>query len=246
MTTLLDSDLAHGDTAAGSFLPGQVKVNGPFHSDSGVVLSGLNLAKWTVVGRNAAGKLVAHDPTATAPDVDAYATGLITMTGQPTAADTITLNGHAITWRASGAGANEVNIGVDATTSAQNLKAIINAAPLTYLMTATGSGLVLALQATTAGVGGNALTTTESTGNLTLGGATLSGGDTGFTVPAPQATVAGVLAQPVDASGGDVPGPYFRTGTFQHDALVWHASLTTLAARQLALIGSQVWVTNLK
>ncbi len=246
MTTLLDSDLANSDLSAASFTENQVLIKGPFQSDAGLVLSGLTLAKYTVVGRNAAGKLVRHDPTATVADVDAYATGAITFTGQPTANDTITIDGHVITWKATGAAANEVNIGLSATASAANLKAIINAAPLTYLVTAAGDALVLELEATTPGSGGNAITLTESTSNLTVSGATLTGGDTGFTVPAPQASIAGVLAQPVDASAGDVSGPFFRTGTFQHDRLVWHASLTTLALRQVACAGSQIWVSNLK
>lgn len=246
MTTVLDSDLANGDLSAGSFTPNQVFIQGPFQSDSVTVLSGLNLAKWTVIGLNSAGKAVAWDPAATNPDVDAFATGAITFTGQPTADDTITINGHVITWKASGAIANQVNVGGSAAASAANLLALINAAPLTYLVTASGTGLVLALQATTAGTSGNAITLTESTANLTVSGATLSGGDTGFTVPALEATVFGVLAQAVDATSGDVKGPAFLTGTFQHDALVWPVAIDTLAERQRSCVGSKLWVSNLK
>lgn len=246
MTTVLDNDLAFGDTAAASFTPDQVKLQGPFRSTSGVLLSGIDAAKWTVVGRNAAGKLVLHDPTATVADVDAYATGLITFTGQPVADDTITINGHAITFKASGAGANQLNIAGTATLTAQALKAMINTGTATYLVTATGDGLVLALQANTAGTAGNAYTTTESATNVTVGGATLTGGDTGFTVPAPESYVAGVLAQASDATDADLSVPYFLTGTFQHDKLVWHASLTTLALRQSAMRGTPLWVDNLK
>lgn len=50
-----------------------------------------------------------------------------TFTGQPTAADTITLGGTAITARASGAINNEFNIGASTQLTAQNLVAAINA-----------------------------------------------------------------------------------------------------------------------
>lgn len=246
MTNVLDSDLANSDLSAGSFTPVQVFIQGPFQTDSVTVLSGLDLDKYTVIGLNSAGKAVVWNPDATNPDVDAYATGAITFTGQPTANDTITINGHAITWKASGAAANEVNIGGSATLSAAALLAVINAAPLTYLVTASGTALVLALQATTAGTSGNAITLTESTSNLTVSGATLTGGDTGFTVPALEATIFGVLAQPVDATSGDVKGPAFLTGTFQHDELVWPVAIDTLAERQRACVGSKLWVSNLK
>lgn len=56
--------------------------------------------------------------------VPASATG--TFTGQPTAADTITLGGTAITARASGAVNNEFNIGTTTQETAQNLVAAIN------------------------------------------------------------------------------------------------------------------------
>lgn len=57
--------------------------------------------------------------------VAAYSVG--TFTGQPTAADTLTLGGQAITARASGAIVNEFNIGATTQLTAQNLVAAINA-----------------------------------------------------------------------------------------------------------------------
>lgn len=50
---------------------------------------------------------------------------------------------------------------------------------------------------------------------------------------APATVAAGVLAQPIAVSQ-TTKVPYFSSGFFNHAALVWHASLTTLAARKLA------------
>ncbi|CAB4143032.1 hypothetical protein UFOVP434_65 [uncultured Caudovirales phage] len=50
-------------------------------------------------------------------------------TGQPTAAQTVTIGSSVYTWRASSVSAFDVTIGVDGTTSAQNLFNAINAGP---------------------------------------------------------------------------------------------------------------------
>lgn len=54
-----------------------------------------------------------------------------------------------------------------------------------------------------------------------------------------------IAAQPIDATGGDVSGPIFQGGYFNHAALVWHASLTTLAQRKAAFEGTEIHVGQL-
>jgi len=104
------------------------------------------------------------------------ATGELTFSGTGTAADTITINGQAITLVASGATGFQANVGASATLTAQAVKAVINANPSTFLVSASGLAAVLTLTAHTPGTGGNSITTTEAGTNTSFGGATLSGG----------------------------------------------------------------------
>lgn len=110
--------------------------------------------------------------------VGVQATGTITFTGQPTAAQVIVLNGTSISFVASGATGNQVNI---AGTIAATLAALmvflqgsldVQLVKFTYSLT----GLVLTLTAVTPGVGGNSLTTTTTVTGATASGATLAGG----------------------------------------------------------------------
>lgn len=106
-----------------------------------------------------------------------HASGSINITGAPAADETVTINGHAITFKTSGATGPQVNIGANAVATAQSLKAVINAAPGTYLVTASGDNDTLLLTALATGTGGNSITLTESAANLTVsGGGTLTGG----------------------------------------------------------------------
>lgn len=104
------------------------------------------------------------------------ATGTITFSGVGTASDTVTINGQAITLVASGATGFSANIGASETLTAQAVKAVINANPTTFLVSARGTAAVLTLTAHTPGTGGNALTLTELLTAGTVSGATLAGG----------------------------------------------------------------------
>lgn len=77
-----------------------------------------------------------------------YAFSEISWTGQPAAATTCTINGQVYTWRAAiGAPANEVLIGVDASTSYTNLYNAINLGPgvtTTYSTATTLNGTTTA------------------------------------------------------------------------------------------------------
>lgn len=104
------------------------------------------------------------------------ATGTLTFSGTGTADDTITINGQAITLKASAVGTYEVTIGGTAAATAQAVKAKINAYPDIFEVSASGDAAVLTLTAHVPGTGGNSITTTESGTGTAFGGATLSGG----------------------------------------------------------------------
>jgi hypothetical protein len=53
----------------------------------------------------------------------------------------------------------------------------------------------------------------------------------------------GIMAQPLTVAASW--NPCFTGGAFNHEALVWHASLTTLGARQVAFAGSDIHIEKL-
>jgi len=64
--------------------------------------------------------------------------------------------------------------------------------------------------------------------------------------PSLGAEVSGIdLSQPIDAATPGVFVPIFISGGFNHEALVWHANLDTLAKRQAAFAGTPVYVQQL-
>lgn len=127
-----------------------------------------------------------------------HSSATITFTGQPTAADTITINGVVIDFVSSlTPGDNdEVLIGATAPATVANLVSMINGTPdgvdpntllPTYgvsSLAGTGvtatvdtTGLIVTLSAAVEGTAGNALTLTESASNVTVSGAVLSGAE---------------------------------------------------------------------
>lgn len=242
MTAVLDPSLAASSIPSDSFTPDQFLLVGPFKTSDGVLLAGLSLAKFAAVGMNKDGKLVAFDPAATDPGVAATAFGSLNFTAQPTAADTLTINSHVITFIASGATGQQVNIGASGAATAANVAAYINAHNATGV-TAAVTGAIVTLEAIAVGAAGNSLTLAKSGTNPTLSGATLAGGLTAFERAAPEATLMGFLAQPIDATSADAKGPYFKEGTFNHLSVPnWPASLATLMQRRAACVGSNVWL----
>jgi hypothetical protein len=97
-----------------------------------------------------------------------------TFTGAPVAAETCTVNGVTFTARASGAVANEFNIGGTVTITAANLAAAINtsvSAGIVGIVTATSSLGVCTVSAVIPGVAGNYLIApTEALTNATVAG----------------------------------------------------------------------------
>lgn len=108
-----------------------------------------------------------------------------TFTDEPTAADTLTINGVAFTARASGAVANEFNLvtggtaPADAAGNAAALAAAINAsttAGIIDVIVASSSAGALTIKSKQAGKVGNGIILSESMGNFTLAGTSLTGG----------------------------------------------------------------------
>lgn len=97
-----------------------------------------------------------------------------TFTGDPTAAETVTVNGVVFTARASGAVANEYNIGANVTAHALALKNAINAsvtAGVADVVRAESALGVVTLYSKQAGKAGNAIVVAEGTTNFAFAGA---------------------------------------------------------------------------
>lgn len=106
------------------------------------------------------------------------ATGTITMTTNPAAADTLTIGGTLITFVASSPTGSQVLIGASATATAANLQQFLAASSDTNILMATYSttGTVTTVTYGAVGTGGNSFTLAKTGSHITLSGATLSGG----------------------------------------------------------------------
>ncbi len=148
----------------------------PFTTGVGAGSAIRNIAKFLEDQVNGRGINVIYYDTAVA----ASTTG--TFTGDPTAADTITINGVVFTARASGAVANEFNfVAGDVTTTAANLAAAINASVTARIIGTVGASSALGVVtffSLIPGSVGLTTTITESLGNFTLAATTFSTGGT--------------------------------------------------------------------
>jgi phage tail sheath gpL-like len=105
------------------------------------------------------------------------ASGTLTFTGAPTAAQTCVIAGQTITARASGAVANEFNIGGTPTASATALAAAINASTaLSGRVTATSALGVVTITCAIPGQIGNGLPLSTGMTNTTVSAAFLASG----------------------------------------------------------------------
>lgn len=105
-------------------------------------------------------------------------TGSFTFAGQPTNLDTITLNGTAVTFVTGTPAAGQVQIGASLTATLANLLSYLQASVDTQLVKFKYYvvGSVLYVAAATAGSTGDTLTIAKSSTNITVSGATLTGG----------------------------------------------------------------------
>ncbi len=209
-------------------------------TDRATAKAGMHLAKHTVVAQDSAGDLVSWDPAT-------RASLLLTFSGTGTANDTVTINGRVFTLVASAATATQVTIGASAAATAANFAAVMNSAAN---VAATGcygvlSGATVDVIYLVGGTGGNSIVVGESgTGASFAGGATaLANGSATQTTTYGKAI--GITLEPVAAVDEDVNCPYYSGGIFNHEALVWPAAVSTLAARRAAFNGTNINVASL-
>lgn len=140
----------------------------------------------TVVYNNIYNNFVITDSTTGTSSVIGFvapstAVGNAAFSGQPTANDTLTIQGTAITFVASGATGNQVNIGGSLAVTLGSLLTFLNASvdtqlvKMTYSVVASTLYMVSVLTGTT----GNAYTLAKSSTAITLSASTLAGGAAG-------------------------------------------------------------------
>ena len=158
------------------------------------------------------------------------ASGTITFTGNPSAADTVTLNGQAITFVASSPSANQVLIGGTSLITAANLEYFLmnsldaDLIPATY----TRNGLVITVTYNTVGTAGNSYSMTKSSTSLSLSGSDLAGG-----------TVASSVGYATAGTGTDI------SAQLQLTALTTQALVPAFAAETpLACIAALAGLSN--
>lgn len=209
-------------------------------TSQGQTADGQAILQFQILMRDADGRLVPF----TAPAGD-YATGSYVVGGQPSAADTITVNAIPLTFRVAPTLADEIAIGVDAATTAANIAARINLEPERFHMTAIATGTTVALTSEEIGTTGNSLAIAEgvTAAGFTVSGATLAGANAAEDVPSGNAIA--IAAQAVAAVTPGAWLPVFTGGVFNHQALVWPANLNTLEERQRAFDGTNIGVRQL-
>lgn len=195
--------------------------------------AGAAIQQFQVVMRDALNRTVVpwtgHGP--------AEATGTITFSSAvPSAADSVTINGTAITFRASGATGYDVNIPGSLALTATAVRDMVNAHEDVFGVSATASGGVVTLTSVEPGENGNAATLAKSGTNIAVSAATLSGGSDQGGKAIGFAAQAAVVGGPVAFYTGGVPN---------HLALVWPAGVSTLDARKAAFDGSNITVSSL-
>jgi hypothetical protein len=207
-------------------------------TDQGEAPAGQAILQFQVLMRDADGKLIPFTSAGAG-----YATGTITVGGQPVATDTLTINGVVITFRTALTFVGvECLIGTSTTVTASNLAAVINANVATLNCTAAASGTTVTLVAEDVGTAGNSVTVVEgvAAAGFTVSGATLTGGSAAEGTPSNNAI--GIAAQPLDAASTSRWFPYFTGGVFNHQALVWPAGFMSLEERKRAFDGSNIGV----
>lgn len=143
----------------------------------------------------------------------AFASGTIQLTANPSAADTLTLGGTAITFVASGATGSQVNIGGNNLITCANLLAFLQASVDTNISKCTYALVGNTITATykILGTGGNAFSLAKSSTAITLSAGDLAGGvqasAVGFaTTPGSGIDISGLLGLTSALSQGLVPG----------------------------------------
>lgn len=255
--------LASGVTVIGSFEPiqlyaGEAPING--WTEQGVLAANQKVGqknargdtfKFPIVALVGA-QLVAWDPLADGDVPNAFASGTFTFaTAVPTPAETVTINGDVITFRAAADPAlAEVTIGATLAATAANLANYINSHRNTFAdafpVIASVSGAVVTVKAP--GVAGNAVTLAEATANVTTSGATLAGGTDSDAESGGARRPVGILPHALDTTvtgyNAAVNTPYLIGGDFNFAALDVPVG-TTLAELKAAFSRSAISVKSL-
>jgi hypothetical protein len=105
------------------------------------------------------------------------ATVSLTVSGQPVADDTITLDEEVFTFKASSANENQITIGANKAATQANIRTILNAhSSGKFDIAAFASDVAVITYIGSTGTGGNGKASTESATNVTLSAATFTGG----------------------------------------------------------------------
>ena len=153
-------------TAAQSDL--RASANGPQHL--------LHLSDW-LKKRSASGSLVGRIHVGSANMVRAV--GTLTLSGNPSADETMVLGAFTLTAKNSGATGLQYNIGANAAATTVAIAALINThATLSTLFSATSTATTVVVTCLTPGLIGNSVAFTESMSNTTINGSGYLGGTT--------------------------------------------------------------------
>jgi hypothetical protein len=163
-----------------------------------------------------------------------FATGTVTLTGQPAANDTLTLNGTAITFVASSPIGNQVVIGSSSAATFANLLSFLQSSLDTNIDQATFqnfSGQVITITNKVAGTAGNSYSMTHSSSALALSGADLAGGT--------QPSSVGYAISP--ASGTDISALLGLTAATSQGLVSGFAAETPVQCVEALTLASSAW-----
>lgn len=174
------------------------------------------------------GKLVPWNPLADSNAPGAFATGTVTFSSAvPTAGETVTINGQAITFRAAADADTQFECAIGATlaATAANLAALINdnrnEFGTTFPITATSSAGVVTVRAP--GDAGEAVTLAEAGANIAVSGANLASGSDNDALAGGANLPVAILPHALDTTAtgynADVDTPMFVEGVFNFEAL---------------------------
>lgn len=192
---------------------------------------------------------------------EAKATGVLTVSGNFAEGETVSVEGVTYTFRATPSNPYDVDLGADAATSLDNLKAAINDSGTegtTYgtdtaahpLVTATtNTDTAQTVEARALGTKANSYLTSENAANASWGGAVMSGGvepvANEVLIGADAATSLDNIKSAVNDSGTE--GTHYSTGTQAHPQVTADAngaSTQVFTARDFAVTNASIATTE--
>lgn len=166
----------------------------------------------------------------------AFAAGNVSISAQPTAGDSFTINGTAVSFVASSPVGNQVVIGTTAADTIQNLLTFLqqsldtNISQANYALNGSNP-LKIDVTDKLAGTAGNAFTLVKSGTNLAVSGATLSGGL--------QPSSVGYAQSP--ASGTDISALIGLTSGLSQALVSGYAAETPAQCASALAVASTIW-----